>query len=117
MLIQNVGMPPGGMYGARGRYGKWILSDRGGLWNYATKDWICVMTYPVTDYSDSLKCVASGKYARLSGQFAYTVDGNMDKFVRYDVSKGTGVSVSLNSFGISCEELPDLQKYSHGRDS
>ena len=92
----------GNMFGAQGRYGKWILSDRGVLWNYETKESACLMTYPntnATGVDDYSKCAFGGKYVRLWGRYAYTVDKNADNFVRYDVSTGKGVSVSLASKG------------------
>ena len=89
----------GNMFGAQGRYGKWILSDRGVLWNYETKQSACLMTYPNIDTADYNKCAWGGKYVRLWGRYAYAIDKNADNFVRYDVSTGKGVAVSLASKG------------------
>jgi len=98
------GTPTGGlgwtpnMFGAQGRYGKWILSDRGVLWNYETKQAICLQTFPkiVNGYDE---CAWTGKYLRLWGRYAYAIDKNTDNFVRYDISTGKGVAISLNSMG------------------
>ena len=103
--VLTQGMPmsgsgfPGNMFGAQGRYGKWILSDRGVLWNYETKASLCLMTYPVTDVSNYSNCAWGGKYVRLWGKYAYAVDSNADNFVRYDISSGVGVAVSLVAKG------------------
>jgi hypothetical protein len=51
---------PGNMYGAQGRYGKWILSDRGVLWNYESKASLCLMTYPNSDTSNYDNCAWGG---------------------------------------------------------
>jgi hypothetical protein len=90
---------PGNMYGAQGRYGKWILSDRGVLWNYETKQSLCLMTYPVVDASNYNNCAWGGKYVRLWGRYAYIVDRDANNFVRYDIENSTGVAVSLASKG------------------
>ena len=98
------GNPTGGlgwtpnMFGALGRYGKWILSDRGVLWNYETKQAICLATLPkiVNGYNE---CAWNPKYVRLWGRYAYAVDSNADNFVRYDMSTGKSVAISLTSMG------------------
>jgi len=98
MPVRDFGFPMG-MYGAQGRYGKWILSDRGTLWNYDTKAALCLVAYPDTELTLSHCGSGTPKYVRLWGHFAYAVDNNMDNFVRFDINTGTGVSVSLNSKG------------------
>ena len=57
------------------------------------------MTYPNIDTADYNKCAWGGKYVRLWGRYAYAIDKNADNFVRYDVSTGKGVAVSLASKG------------------
>lgn len=92
---------PGNMYGLQGRYGKWLMSDRGVIWNYETKQSLCLMTYPntstsLTNYSN---CAWGGKYVRLWNKYAYAVDRDMRLFVRYDLDTGLGTSFNLDTAG------------------
>jgi uncharacterized protein YjbI with pentapeptide repeats len=90
---------PSGMYGAKGRYDKWILSDRGVLWNYESNVALCVTSYPNTTIDLTTVVGSSPKYSRLSGQYAFTVDRNMSNFVRYDIKNATGVAINLDTNG------------------
>lgn len=89
---------PPNMYGARGRFGKWVMGDRCIIWNTANGDWINLNFYP--------KFAKIGfppnqrlDYSRISGKYAYCVDGTYSGYVRFDLEKGEGVGVDLTQKG------------------
>lgn len=85
---------PMSMYGAVGRHGRWVMSDRGVLWNYETGQAVhllgaATMTAPFS----------SPAYARLMGNHAYIVDKDMATFTRYDVDTGRRTAVNIIAAG------------------
>lgn len=92
---------PSNMFGARGRYQKHLLSDRGVLWNYETLDAWCLMggVVKVSQQGVPEACMPGGSYARLSGQYVYTVNRDKAVYVRFDVETGKSTVVNLDSLG------------------
>jgi hypothetical protein len=94
---------PSNMYGARGRYASWLMSDRCMLWNTANGDWINLYFYPkfanVDPWGPDAPTIRLD-YSRLSGKYAFCVDHTFSSFVRYDIEESTGVGVDLSSIGI-----------------
>lgn len=94
---------PIGMFGFQGRYGKWIMSDRGALWNYETRTSLCLMNFPNT--SPSVDNCWGGTYVRLWGKYAYAVDRDKNIFVRYDLDTGTGVGFNISNSGFLAKDF------------
>jgi hypothetical protein len=93
---------PSGMYGARGRYKKNLLSDRGVLWNYETLQSWCLMGGAVNttqSLPSSPACMSGGAYSRLSGQYVFTVNSDKSVYLRFDVESGKSTVVNLDSLG------------------
>jgi hypothetical protein len=105
-FVPDIGYPGFGpyswfpLYGARGRSGDIIMSDRCTLWNMKTGE--------VTYLQDLNNQAAAGTstyianntdYARLAGGQAYCVNASMNLFVRYDVQGKTATIFNTDALG------------------
>lgn len=90
---------PQGMYGAVGRFEKWLMSDRGVIWNYATKETKCLVLYKNGAYPDCRPISSSPAYTRLFSNYGYTVDSDKAIYVRHDFRTGKTVSVNMTELG------------------
>lgn len=90
---------PAGMYGAVGRVGKWIMSDRGVIWNYETKESKCLVLYKDGQYPDCNPVASGTSYTRIFGNYGYTVDADKALYVRHDFESGKTISVSMTEKG------------------
>jgi len=91
----------GEMYGNRGRFEKWLLSDRCKLWNYETGEFQIASIGLERNVTPHESVVWSGSsHARLVGNLAVCASAIGNIFARVDVATGQTVAFNTDQLGL-----------------
>lgn len=89
---------PEGMYGAVGRFGNKLMSDRCVVWNTDTNESMSLTNAP--RHSGTQYLGGEIQYSRLDGQYAYCINGQGNLHVRMDADSGNVTHFNLDQHGV-----------------